>query len=32
VDELVEKPVEPQMLLEKVNNLIRTAEARKVNQ
>ncbi len=29
VDELVEKPVEPKMLIEKVNNLIQTAEARK---
>jgi DNA-binding response OmpR family regulator len=29
VDELVEKPVEPKMLLEKVNNLIEIAEARK---
>ncbi len=32
VDELVEKPVEPKMLLEKVNSLIQAAEARKVNQ
>jgi two-component system alkaline phosphatase synthesis response regulator PhoP len=29
VDELVEKPVEPKLLLEKVNSLIQTAEARK---
>jgi DNA-binding response OmpR family regulator len=29
VDELVEKPVEPKMLVEKVKNLILTAEARK---
>ena len=29
VDELVEKPVEPKMLIEKVNNLIQIAEARK---
>ena len=29
VDELVEKPVEPKLLLEKVNSLIATAEARK---
>jgi len=29
VDELVEKPVEPQLLLEKVSNLIKTAEERK---
>jgi DNA-binding response OmpR family regulator len=29
VDELVEKPVEPTMLLEKVSTLIETAEARK---
>jgi DNA-binding response OmpR family regulator len=29
VDELVEKPVEPQLLLEKVSTLINTAEARK---
>jgi CheY-like chemotaxis protein len=29
VDELVEKPVEPKLLLEKVNHLIATAEARK---
>ncbi|MEW6402784.1 MAG: response regulator [Chloroflexota bacterium] len=29
VDELVEKPVEPGLLLEKVNSLIRTAEERK---
>ena len=29
VDELVEKPVEPKMLLEKVNSLIQAAEARK---
>ena len=29
VDELVEKPVEPKMLIDKVNNLIQTAEARK---
>jgi CheY-like chemotaxis protein len=29
VDELVEKPVEPKMLLEKVSTLIETAEARK---
>ncbi len=29
VDELVEKPVEPKMLLEKVSTLIQTAEARK---
>jgi two-component system alkaline phosphatase synthesis response regulator PhoP len=30
VDELVEKPVEPQLLLEKVNALLKAAEARKV--
>lgn len=29
VDELVEKPVEPKMLLEKVSTLLKTAEARK---
>ncbi|HLE29696.1 MAG TPA: response regulator [Anaerolineales bacterium] len=29
VDELVEKPVEPKMLLEKVNRLLQAAEARK---
>jgi DNA-binding response OmpR family regulator len=29
VDELVEKPVEPKLLLEKVSTLIETAEARK---
>jgi CheY-like chemotaxis protein len=29
VDELVEKPVEPQMLLDKVSNLIKMAEERK---
>ncbi|KAF0107249.1 MAG: Response regulator [Anaerolineaceae bacterium] len=29
VDELVEKPVEPKLLIEKVNSLIQTAEARK---
>ncbi len=29
VDELVEKPVEPKLLLEKVNSLIEAAEARK---
>ena len=29
VDELVEKPVEPKMLLEKVNGLIQLAEAKK---
>jgi len=29
VDELVEKPVEPKMLIEKVNNLIQIAEERK---
>jgi CheY-like chemotaxis protein len=29
VDELVEKPIEPSLLLEKVNNLIETAAARK---
>ncbi len=29
VDELVEKPLEPKLLLEKVNSLIQTAEARK---
>jgi DNA-binding response OmpR family regulator len=29
VDELVEKPIEPKLLLEKVNALIQTAEARK---
>jgi len=29
VDELVEKPVEPKMLIDKVNNLIQIAEARK---
>jgi len=31
VDELVEKPVEPKLLLEKVETLITTAEARKKN-
>lgn len=31
VDELVEKPVEPKMLLEKVSTLITTAESRKKN-
>lgn len=29
VDELVEKPVEPKMLIDKVNGLIKTAEERK---
>jgi DNA-binding response OmpR family regulator len=29
VDEMVEKPIEPKLLLEKVNGLIQTAEARK---
>jgi two-component system alkaline phosphatase synthesis response regulator PhoP len=29
VDELVEKPLEPKLLLEKVNSLIQTAEAKK---
>lgn len=29
VDEMVEKPVEPKMLLEKVSNLIQAAEAKK---
>ncbi len=29
VDELVEKPVEPKLLLEKVENLLKTAKARK---
>jgi hypothetical protein len=29
IDELVEKPVEPKMLLEKVNGLIKAAEERK---
>jgi two-component system, OmpR family, alkaline phosphatase synthesis response regulator PhoP len=29
VDELVEKPVEPKLLLEKVNSLIKAAEAKK---
>jgi DNA-binding response OmpR family regulator len=29
VDELVEKPVEPKLLLEKVNHLIQVAEAKK---
>jgi len=29
VDELVEKPVEPRMLVDKVNTLIKAAEARK---
>ena len=29
IDELVEKPVEPKMLLEKVNSLIAAAEAKK---
>lgn len=29
VDELLEKPVEPKLLLDKVNSLIATAEARK---
>jgi CheY-like chemotaxis protein len=29
VDELVEKPIEPKMLLEKVNSLIEAAEAKK---
>jgi len=29
VDELVEKPIEPTLLLEKVNNLIQMAEAKK---
>jgi len=29
VDELVEKPIEPKLLLEKVNHLIKTAEAKK---
>jgi len=31
VDELVEKPVEPQLLLEKVSSLIQAAEARKAH-
>ncbi len=31
VDELVEKPVEPKMLLDKVSTLIATAESRKKN-
>jgi DNA-binding response OmpR family regulator len=31
VDELVEKPIEPKLLLEKVNALIQTAEARKAS-
>lgn len=31
VDELVEKPVEPKLLLEKVNSLIQTAEAKKAD-
>ena len=30
IDELVEKPVEPKMLLEKVNSLIAAAESKKV--
>jgi len=30
IDELVEKPVEPQLLLEKVSTLLRMAEERKV--
>ena len=30
IDELVEKPVEPKMLLDKVNSLIAAAEAKKV--
>ena len=29
IDELVEKPVEPKMLLDKVNSLIKAAEAKK---
>ena len=29
VDELVEKPVEPKLLLEKVQGLLKTAETRK---
>jgi hypothetical protein len=29
VDELIEKPVEPKLLLEKVNSLIQIAEAKK---
>ena len=29
IDELVEKPVEPKLLLEKVNSLIKAAEAKK---
>jgi DNA-binding response OmpR family regulator len=29
IDELVEKPVEPKLLLEKVNGLIQAAEAKK---
>lgn len=29
VDEMVEKPVEPKLLLEKINALIKTAEAKK---
>jgi len=29
VDELVEKPIEPKLLLEKVNGLIQAAEAKK---
>jgi CheY-like chemotaxis protein len=31
VDELVEKPVEPKLLLEKVNSLIQLAEAKKAS-
>jgi two-component system alkaline phosphatase synthesis response regulator PhoP len=31
VDELVEKPVEPQLLLEKVSGLIKAAEARRAH-
>jgi DNA-binding response OmpR family regulator len=31
VDELVEKPIEPKMLLEKVNALIQAAEAKKAS-
>lgn len=31
VDELVEKPVEPKLLLEKVNSLIQIAEAKKAS-
>ncbi len=31
IDELVEKPVEPKLLLEKVNSLIQAAEAKKAS-